>query len=484
MADILRITTPLVTKNPTQMQKQPNSDEIFSLQDLSKVIKSAPQSELLRQNNGMIQKGDSASVFVDLLKDPSTAVGFLRNILILQEIVGLLPLNNQTVTPEIRQMFEALYVSPQDIVPELTRQENTSTVFKGAFFDFVRAQLTENGDPALLSAATRLMKAVSSTLNRQDILDSVSNSLRYLSQTIPEGTELSKKLLELSLSFRDVKMPEQIYALKTRILPLFKEIENSVFYNPKLAKLLPLVSYNLSRYNDNQQFLPEAAARFLDHLPNNDLKNEFTALLRSVITRHGNTANGDSTYAWGTSTGRAESNMPYSQVMDALVKIVSRQSEDDQLSSGQKSKLEKVICSLLSTPSNFTPLLHFIMPVKFEDMNAFAEIWINPNGEEDLIATGESSEKAIHMLIVFDISEIGQFEAELYVRDHTIDLSLLCPPDFIEPFSELSGEIARSIRGTDYRFGRIAIDKLDRARSLIEVFTALPYRRMGLDIRV
>jgi len=58
-------------------------------------------------------------------------------------------------------------------------------------------------------------------------------------------------------------------------------------------------------------------------------------------------------------------------------------------------------------------------------MKSFAEIWINPNGSEDERNSSERSGKRnIHMLIVFDIEGIGQFEAELNVLDQTIDFSL------------------------------------------------------------
>lgn len=46
-------------------------------------------------------------------------------------------------------------------------------------------------------------------------------------------------------------------------------------------------------------------------------------------------------------------------------------------------KVEKIIHSLLSSPCNFTPLLHFVLPVQYQDLHSFAEIWINPNGGED-----------------------------------------------------------------------------------------------------
>jgi hypothetical protein len=81
---------------------------------------------------------------------------------------------------------------------------------------------------------------------------------------------------------------------------------------------------------------------------------------------------------------------------------------------------------------------------------------------------------------------LGRFEAELKVRDSIIDLSLHCPDGWENRFTGMLAELPAKIRNLDtpYRLGRIAIETLDHSRSLMEVFKTLPYKRMGVDIRV
>jgi len=485
VADILRVTTPLIAKNPLHLQKQPDPSEVFSLQELVKVVKSNPQSELLQQNNGLIEQSGTSSMLIDMLKDPSVTVGFLKNIFILQEIVGLLPLNNQTVTPEIRKMFDSLLISQDDIVPELIRQENSTTTFKGAFFDYIRTSLSEETNPEFLDASLRLLKAVNSALDRRDALDSVANSLKFLSESLSASHSLSKKLSDLSDAFRQPVTSERLTELKGRLLPLFGEIESSVLFSPRIAKILPLITYNLSRYNDNIDLIPEAAEKFIDLLEDNSRKTEFANALRSVLSRPENESTENSEFGWGTSTGRAGADLQYSRVMNTLTKIIGSQTDDEALSPASRSRLEKVIYSLLSSPSNFTPLLHYVIPVRYENIDSFAELWINPNGGDDdaSVADGGDS-KCLHLLIVFDIGGIGRFEAELFTRGRSIDFSLFCPPELVGFFTTLEKSLRQSIAETGFRFGKVNIGKLERSRSLIEVFTALPHRRMGIDIRV
>ena len=64
------------------------------------------------------------------------------------------------------------------------------------------------------------------------------------------------------------------------------------------------------------------------------------------------------------------------------------------------------------------------------------------------------------------------------------DFSLLCPPAYVSAYSNMEDDLRRSIRSTQYQFGDIRFDKLERPRSLMDVFRSLPYKRTGVDVRV
>ncbi|MEG2851754.1 MAG: antitoxin, partial [Hydrogenoanaerobacterium sp.] len=142
MSNILKISTPLIEKNPIQPNKQVVDPSIpFNLSDVSKVMKPAQQSEILKQNTGMIEHEDAPTILMNMLKDPAVTVGFLKNIYMLEEVIKLLPVNNNTVSAEIEQLFNALLVKPEQVSSEIILQEFASTSFKGELFDFLRQVL-------------------------------------------------------------------------------------------------------------------------------------------------------------------------------------------------------------------------------------------------------------------------------------------------------------------------------------------------------
>lgn len=471
MPELLKITTPVLNKADPQVTKQlqdPNA--AFNLPDVQKVAKPATQGEILKQNNGMLQGDEAPAILMNLLKDPSVTVGFLKNIFMLQEIIQLLPVNNTALTQDIQQLFDALLIQPEEIAAEMTRQENTSTAFKGELFNFLRSLSSETVQiPEMKQAVANLLKAVNHHQGNQDVLDGIANTLQFLGQSVGPSRELSSRLLQLSAQFRQESAPPRFEQLKSEVLTILQEVEDSILFTPKLQKMVSITVYNLSRYNDNPDFLQESIAHLMTLLDSRQ-RQDFQRALTSFFVSE--------------SHGREEES---SNIMDVLTNIIGRETSDETLTLLNAEKIERIIHSLLSSPCNFTPLLHYVIPVQSDWMKAFAEIWINPNGHEDERERqgGSGSKGDIHMLIVFDIEGIGQFEAELYAREQSIDLSLLCPPAYLKTFEEKMMErLSPSIAGLPYHFGNIRIDKLEHTRSLMDVFKSLPYKRTGINVKI
>ena len=505
MADLLKISTPLVDKlpvNPNRPVADPSMP--FQLSDLTKVIQPGQANELMQHNTGLVDDG-SPDILMNMLKDPSVTVGFLRNIFLLQEIIKLLPVNNNAFTQEIQMLFDRLLVRPEDIVAELVRQENTSTAFKGGLFDFLRGLLRQNPKPEMAYGVANLLKAVNGMLSKNSILDSLSNSLLFLAENTKASQSLSGKLAELSERFLAQDAIEKFPLLKQETMAIMQEVERSILFSPKIEKVLPLMTYNLSRFHDNPDYLQEATTGLLTMIDGDSQKQKLTQLL------------------FGFLSGEALEQKETSQVIDVLAEIIGRQTDANRDPSlrrtsgflpgeaqemealfGEKTtvelmagktisaedmrlltsdKIDKIVQSLLSSPCNFTPLLHFIVPVQESDIRTFAEIWIDPNDESGG-QDASGAQQHVHMLIVFDVEGIGRFETEIFVRKKEIAINLLCPPAYTDAFSKIGSEIARTAAGTGFRFKDITIGRLERSRSLMEVFKSLPHRRTGIDVRV
>lgn len=468
MADILRVTTPMVNRAQVVDPKTNVAGVAqFNLRETSKVMQTMPAGELLMQNNGLFGEETSA-MLLDLLKDPSVTVNYLKNIFLLREVVKLLPTANATLTVEIEKMFEKLLLEPDELVGELQKQEHTSSKFRGELFGFLKDVLEKNPkNKQLEHTVLDLLKAINVYATRKDVLNAVANSLEFLAENLRPASKLAAETDALAAEFRAETAPEKFDELKNSVFGLFSEIEESILFSPSLEKVLSITVYNLSRFSTENRHLNESTERLFSSLRN----PEDRALLSRALEEF-----------FEKDLGLPDDKR--SKVLGTLTEILAKQVTSKEIMLQSSDQLNKIIESLLSSPTNFTPLLHYVLPVKFGPMQSFMEIWVNPNGEEDTPAHKRGGKDSVHMLMVFDIGAIGRFEMELYVKDRTIDFFLFCPPDYTDAFSECKGKIANAVKSLDYKFGEVRIDKLERTRTLMEVFRSLPYKRTGVDVKI
>lgn len=465
MADILKITTPNIDRTSVQANRPVADPAIpFQLSDVTKVVKPGEQSEILQQNNGMVDYESSATILMNLLKDPSVTVSFLKNIDMLQEIIKLLPVNNQTFTTEIEQLFNSLLITPDAIVEELINQEASSTSFKGELFEFLRMQVSQNSKPEMRYGICNLLKSLNAVETRETILKSISNSLYFLSENLSSSTSVSQKLYDLATRFLDERAANKFSSLKDETLLLLNEVKGNILYTPKLQKIVPMIIYNLSRFNDNPDYIKECVGSLTTLIDGDEQKQKLIELLCEY-------------------SENKDISKENSKVMDAITGIISKGSNNSEFTLLGGEKIEKIIYSLLSSPCNYTPLLHYIIPVHDDDLKSFAEIWIDPNAESS-DSNGNTVCDCIHMLMVFDIEGIGRFEAEIAVANKDIMVNLFCPPSYLSAFSDLSSSVREHISSTGYRLFDLSVDKLDRHRSLMDVFKTLPHKRTGVDVKV
>ncbi len=474
MPDILKVTTPIINKNqPVAPKTAIDPLNPFTISDPTRVMRAHNQSELLQQNTNLGDNSEAPVLLMNLLKDPMVTVTYLKNIFMLEEIFKLLPQNNSTVTGEIEQLCQTLIMNPEDVKKELLRQEDASTRFRGEIFSFLRElSASPKSTPNMQVAIANFLKSINNVAAKDDVIDSVANGLEFLKENLQPSTGIFAKLEALVAKFRQGDSHQQFYSLKEEVLTVLKDVEQSLLYTPKLSKVASMIVYNLSRYNSSMQFFNEAAFRLRQMLSPTD-QREFVRLVTSFskLLQSGE-------FTFKNQAAASDKSI----VMDSLIKLVQTQSLSEGVNLSEGAKVDNILHSLLSSPCNFTPLLHFVVPVIENDVKAFAEIWINPESDEKDMPDGVSTGK--HFLLVIDIENIGRFEAEIFSHDRIIDFFLFCPPGFEEDFSQVIKDLPVVLKQLDYTVGQTKIEPLNTGRSLMQVFKSLPYKRVGVDVKI
>ncbi len=493
MADILRVSFPGSEKayvNPNRTSPEVTSP--FNIVDLARVTKPQTESGLLQQNNSGLDQSNAPAILQEMLQDPKVTVTFLRNIFMLEEIFRLLPSNNSVVTEELQQLFDTLMLKPDQLLNELLRQSSASTKFTGDVFALLRG-LEQSGDNRMKEAVSQLLKAFSGEQGRAEVMRSVSNNLFFLGASQEALKSLSDQFIRLAQEFKNPNA--NFEQLKGEVLTLLKQQETSLLNSPALQKLSAMLVYNLSRFQSNTDYLPEATAKLATLLERDG--TQMLEQLKQLINKIENPELRTTLLNHLTTGQRADfpallkemlSNMQLSggtnsssSVMDALSEIIMKEGRLSDLQLISDNRINDIITSLLSSPCNYTPLLHMVFPLEFLDLRSFAEMWVDNNSSA---GNGEGDEKDNqHILIAFDIEGIGAFETEIYAHGKDLQLLLLCPADHTEAFRSLKRNLPGIVSKSGYRLVDCHIDDLVRGRSLMEVFSDLPHRRMGLNVK-
>ena len=65
-----------------------------------------------------------------------------------------------------------------------------------------------------------------------------------------------------------------------------------------------------------------------------------------------------------------------------------------------------------------------------------------------------------------------------------IDFALYGPGAYQPAYQEMGEDLRTAIQSTGYQFGEMRVDRLERPRSLMDVFRSLPYKRTGVDVKI
>ena len=93
-------------------------------------------------------------------------------------------------------------------------------------------------------------------------------------------------------------------------------------------------------------------------------------------------------------------------------------------------------------------------------------------------------ERGLHFLLVIDVENLGRFEAEIFHHEEIVDFFLYCPPGYEEAYREMMRGLPRLFAGSPYRLGETRLEPLAKSRSLMDVFKSLPYKRVGVDVKI
>jgi len=441
MADSLKVS-PTMIKQPAVSRHQADPQIPFQIKDVSKVNNLNVSKQTSSQNQTLLNS-DGPKLLMDLLKNPENSTHFLHSLYLLQEISQLVPLDNTLLNVELEKLFNSIFLKSDHVLIELLNQSKQSSLLKGELFDWIRNTLINH--PEYEQKLIQLLKSMNHMKSKESYRQSLINQTLYLKNEFKNTKQIS--VIESYLS----KLEENTDLSKS-FIEMVNELEKSVVYRPDVKRNIGIMQYNLSRYliDSNLDDLLEYFKACLK-----DEFNHFHQLFNDYLDKPVSAYNPSS-------------------VIEKITQVLELEVSHSTILGLTHDKIESIVISLLSSPSHFVPLLHFVLPMQSELLQAYSEVWID--------VKNDNNQNSNHVLCAIEIEKFGHFEIELWLVNDRIRCDVYCPTELVEQFKPVINNLSKRIFESSFKLEHVNIKSLNQARSLLDVFTHLSELQNGINV--
>lgn len=291
MAQIPQINNPITSKNYNYSPRQQDQvTEPFDIVKLTSVNSSGVNSD--SASKGQLEMGNRELIPLQnaVPKDPTLAVETLKDLLNVEVLNQALVTGHTELYGELQDLAEVLYVTPEQLLNEIVSQEQQNTMFSGhEFYDVLREVAQTTTDPNTKEIIGNLLKSINFAQNKNEILGALRANLKFLSEYYSPNEKLSEKLLLLSNQWGADDAEQYFDYLKSETLGILKDVSGSLLNDDKTQMLIPLITHNLSRYNNSPYMCKEYFNLLLTQISSGtlreSLKNSFNRLYAALYDK-------------------------------------------------------------------------------------------------------------------------------------------------------------------------------------------------------
>lgn len=309
MAQIPQINNPITAKNYNYSSRPMDENtEPFDIVKLTGVGGAGVSSDAGARAKLEMGNRELIPLSVQIAKDPTLAVETLKDLLNVEVLNQALITGHTELYGKLEDLARDLYVTPDQLVQEIQNQEQQNTMFSGhEFYDVLREVAKTTTDPATKELIGNLLKSINFAQNKNEILGALKANMKFLSEYFSPNEKLSAKLFTLSQQWGAEDAEKYFDFLKGETLTILKDVSGSLLNDDKTQMLIPLITHNLSRYNNSPYMCKEYFNLLLSQISSGtlreSLRNSFNRLYSALYNKQ------DMSKPQTANTATAETNM-------------------------------------------------------------------------------------------------------------------------------------------------------------------------------
>lgn len=481
MADILRTSQPIAPGFENQTLKNnsaaptpaglrgenvPNPDLVMSpdgkteREDRRFLLLSHSNYESFLQDMGdgqELMEAMSALLFTDL--DAMKAAG--QDLELLGNMKGFMDL----ITMGEKELFDFI-----------KGQIDQTTGFREPFFRIIKEVFDQTPQLSLKTSILRALSKYTDLASSNHTIQSIQIEARAMLPSL--FGEDSAKLEEMLMKLTVLKPPYPQDGQE-----LFSLLRDSFQSNCQvlLKEMMPFFASYIRKTHDmglpreRMLLVTDQAARYLNGNPQ-DVKKLFVKLL-----------------TFGDGAGKLQ-NVPADSLALILGGLLKKKLEEEDyftrefcslmetgLKSGRKEQFTGIMNAMLKQESVYLPLLHLMVPARFEGGTMLSELWVDPDAHGH---GGTDKERSIQMLMKLDIRNLGTVELVIGYQDRKVDMRVLYPPALRGREKEIASAVGAIAVQNGMTPGNLEMEERRRPLLLPEVFPKIRRRKDAVNVRV
>ncbi len=380
--------------------------------------------------------------------------------------VALQTMGDTEIQEVLTQLFTEMETTePEELMTLIESQQQAQVKFSGELFDGLRDILNEKISPSFRETILDFVKTYNNYASSEHLLNQMESLGKDIeSLLLPSSRESFSKLMEqLDKNAAPGDIEKNTEVINKEIIPFLSKYVSKTHNYGAVRTASVLFSLYAVKYEAGDKNVLQQL--FTKMIKNGDFRMFFKGDPEEALQKAMENLRPQSEKA---------KNFP-----EMLTKLIQKGTEG---SAGSESveKYYKVLNHLLMNESVYMPLLHLLVPFRYQDKNVMSEMWIDPDAERDR----PDAAKKQKLFIKFSIQNVGNFELISMVNNGNVNMQIFVPPTLTEPQENISRSIQDIITKNGLRVSTMELGVLTRSHRVDEVFPEIKEKEKGINVAV
>ncbi|MCI8505813.1 MAG: hypothetical protein HFI67_06460 [Lachnospiraceae bacterium] len=472
MANILQVTNPVNDNSRnainTQTKNLSESQQLQNPVDPTRVVRADGQT-----GN---KAGDAMSEAANIIVDYESNYGaFIKRLGEGQELPRLLEqlfqaenaavlFSDEAAAPLLEQLFASMQMnSPEELLTFLQTQMEQQAKFSGPFFDGLRKLLSENRSDSAKEAVLSFLRSYNSMSSGEHTL----KQMKALTEDIERlmfrqfKGEYQDILEDMDWEAPGGQTRANEMVLNQRLIPfLASYISKTHDYGPIRSAVMLFIFHAVQYEEGNQDRLMQLFDRLMRVRGFDQIFEKEEAYEEFARLTQTNTAKPEAGFA------------------DAFSKLVGK-GADGAAGLENIQQFYNIMNGMLVNESVYLPLVHLLLPFRFEEEQVMSEMWVDPDAGSE-----ESEGRRIKMLLKFDIRNLGRFDLVLTMENRQVGMQLYVPPSLADSSEHISRDVTNIFKKSGLKMGQLLIREKKSDLKVMDVFPEIREKERTINVRI